>query len=352
MHQLGLRHLYYLTDDFSIWQHTKEDDIDKQHGYALDDAARALLAAVTLKEFELARTYLSFIELACSRSVWANFFRPDRTPIKEKPPTQDALGEVIWALGQANRVGFEQERVGELFEQLRPEVANFRYVRSEAYALLGALELDADVAEELQQKILHAYMQQSTAAWPWLESTLSYANAIIPYALLQASQRFFQASVGEVGIQMLEFLNKETRERGVPIAIGCDGWYPQGGSKSLYDQQPIDICYQILANCEAYSMTGEMTFLHEARDRMDWFFGNNIEKVQVVDLVRESVHDAIIKGGVNPNQGSENIVCYLYAQAVYLETAARAMAANQPSYRPNKQANTGKYQQHYAAKNG
>lgn len=313
--RLGLKHLCFLTDSFSIWQHTKGKNINRQFGYALDDAARALPVALLFNRPELARTYLDFIKIACfAYPKVINFFDENKQPIFNRPVSEDAIGEVYWALAVAKRTGFAEAEVAEIAPALEHSIRDFVFPRSQSYALLGALSLNLDLANRLSEKLAVSYRKEASLEWPWLEPALYYANAIIPYALIRAGSVQNRADWLRDGFNMLDFLNKETKIDGVPITIGNKGWYPRGGKKCLYDSQPIDIAYSILANLAAWEASGKSTYLHEAKLYLAWFWGYNLGKKPFLDISEESCRDGLSKKGISPNRGAENVVCYLYAQ--------------------------------------
>jgi len=314
---LGLQHLDYLTDDFSIWQHTEEKEINRAEGYAVDDAARALLLAIQINDLKKAQTYLNFLERACSGPEIYNFFTADRQPVHHRPPSDDALGEVYWALGACKAKGFAADQVGYLASSLAPRIKSFRYIRSRAYALLGALVIDRTLAATLLTGLKTEYLQNTSPEWPWIEPILSYGNAIFPLAFITAGQGLQDKEALEQGLTMLDFLNTETKINGVPMAIGCNGWYPRGGQKAHYDQQPIDPAYQVLANIQAYKQTGKTKYLKEAHLYMEWFWGNNLRKLSLISEDDQAVHDGLHEKGINQNRGAENIVCYLLAQEAF-----------------------------------
>lgn len=311
--RIGTRHLDFLTDDFGIWQHTRAGEIDRQHGYALDDSARALVAALELGDTDKAEIYLRFLEIACTKDRIINFFGPDRQPL-DKPWSEDALGEAYWGLTSCVRKGFEVDQAQMVITAILPRIKKFQSVRGRAYALVGAIGIDEGLARRMGDELVEAYRVHSGTAWEWVEDELSYANAIFPYALLLAGQWLAEDEYKKVGFAILNFLNSETRVKGVPIAIGCKGWYPRGGRKALFDQQPIDPAYQVLANVAAYKASKNRRYLDEARVYLEWFWGNNLLNLPLIDVHDESVHDGLLEKGINVNRGSENIACYLLAQ--------------------------------------
>ena len=312
MQTINLAYLRFLTDDFGIWQHSAGLEIDKQHGYALDDAARALLLALETEQLDLATIYLNFIEHACCHFPEPiNFFSPLREPVAH-PISPDALGESYWALATAVQANFEVERVRIVLARLTPLLSDYQWSRTQAYTLLGAQIVDQPLAHKLSTALVTEFRHFASAAWPWPEDQLRYGNAILPLALL-TSGHLAEALV------MLNFLNETCTLNGTPIAIGNDGWYRKDGTKSLYAQQPIDPAYQVLANVEAFKITGDVNYNEQAERYLSWFWGNNIAGQSLIDTAQQRCLDGIDRNGVSGNAGAESTVCYLLAQHSYIK---------------------------------
>ena len=313
MKKIGLKHLNYLTDDFSIWQHTKGSKIDRNHGYSLDDGARALLVALKFKDFKKAEIYLSFLEEAIGNGRFIIFYDKNRKPLI-KPCSEDALGEAYWALASCVENNFERERAEKIIAKIMPRILTFNESRGMAYVIIGASQIDLFLSEYLINQLLQKYKDNSARDWNWLEDVLNYANAIIPLAFLVSAEALNRADLLECGLSMLDFLNKESKEKDFPITIGNKGWYWKFGKKAVFDQQPIDAAYQVLANTKAWEMTKNRKYLNEAKSYFGWFWGDNIVQMPVVGADDESCHDGLHCDGISEDRGSESIVCYLLAQ--------------------------------------
>lgn len=331
MRTVGLTHLRRLTDDFGIWQHTRGTEIDHQHGYALDDSARALLAAVEYNQLDLANVYLGFLETSLGGNKPVNFFDAKRQPLSKKA-SEDAIGEAAWALGAASEMPEFFHRSAALFRHITPLLLKFQTLRGRAYALLGALCIDSPLAARLTESLM-TDAQPRSLFWVWPEKTLTYGGAILPFSLIAAGDKLAHQPAKKLGLELLNWLNLVCRHKGHPIAIGNRGWYPQDKAKALYDQQPIDPSYQVMANIAAWESSGQTAYLGQALFYFDWFWGRNIGSHPLIDD-DDSCHDALLEKGISPNRGSENIACFLLAQAA-VEKAARA-SAKKGGYQPQE----------------
>lgn len=314
---IDLRYIRFLTDDFSIWQHSDSAEINRNHGYALDDAARALLVVLAANDLDLAVIYLNFLETACcTYPEPINFFDAQRKPITG-PFSHDALGETYWALSVCTAQKFQIKQAQKIIHHIRPILQKTISPRTMAYTLLGACLIDHDLAEQFATQLAKIHVENASLTWPWLEAALTYANAILPLALLRASQTFNKSSYCQEALKMLDFLNETCKHDNKPSAIGNEGWYQQGGGKALYAQQPIDPAYQVLANIEAFKLTGKLIYKKEAALFLSWFWGHNSTGLPLIDLERGCCFDGIDTIQISTNAGAESTVCYLLAQQAY-----------------------------------
>lgn len=312
MKKIGFDHFNYLTDDFGIWQHTDGKKIDKKHGYALDDSARALLLASNNGLEEKINIYVNFLDLATKNNPVVNFFSPSRT-VLPNPWSEDALGETYWALAEL----YDKHKISDadkIIKRITPLVDRFTSLRGRAYALIGATKVNFSLAKKLFRSIEQDFVDHRRTNWNWLENSLSYANAIVPLSLLEYAEFNKCESAKIVGLALLDFLNRVTKMQNKPFVIGNRGWFKKGLKKAVFDQQPIDAGYQVLANIKAYEVCNDKKYLQEARQYFSWFWGNNIKGSVLIDLSSYGCFDGIREDGLSKNMGAESIICYLLAQ--------------------------------------
>lgn len=313
MEKIGLDHFNYLSDNFGIWQHTQGAKIDRQHGYALDDAARALILAKELGLKEKAKVYLNFIRESVSPHRIINFFDKKRQPLP-LDWSEDALGESYWAIAQLYDEPELKNLCSALALQIEQRILKFSSVRGTSYSLLGAIIQNHTLAEKLSDFLIKTYELNKRWNWHWLENELTYGNAIVPLALIEFGHAAKDSNALNVGFEMLDFLNKTTKVDRKPIAIGNNGWFKKGREKSTFDQQPVDISYQIIANVSAYEISLQDAYLAEAKTYFSWFWGNNCASRLMVDPKRHLCFDGINEKKISDNSGAESIVCFLLAQ--------------------------------------
>ncbi|WMT56279.1 glycosyltransferase family 4 protein [Truepera radiovictrix] len=329
---LDLRHLERLSDDTGILQHAVHAVPNYNEGYTTDDNARALIAGVMLEAYDelservrrLTPRYLAFLHHAFDPATrrFRNFMAYDRTWL-EPVGSEDAHGRALWALGTV--LGSSQDRslrgvAGALFERALPGTLEFTSPRAWAFTLLGVasyLERFAGdrsaqgVQEALAGRLVKLYRDNASPAWPWFEPLLSYCNAKLPHALITTGQQLAQRELLEIGLQSLDWLMQEQKPNGHFSWIGCNGFYPRGGVRATFDQQPVEAHAMVSACLAAHAATGDARFLKEARCAFEWFLGENDLGLPLFDPTTGGCFDGLQPDRVNQNQGAESTLAFL-----------------------------------------
>jgi glycosyltransferase involved in cell wall biosynthesis len=329
---INLSHLKVMTDDTGILQHAKYSMPDRNHGYCVDDNARALIvAAMYYSLFKdksvipLIQTYLSFMHHSLNQETgrFRNFMSYDRNWV-EDAGSEDSQGRSIWGLGIAVKcaanISIRNMAASLLLEGLNV-LETFSSPRACAFAILGLhayMEVfggDANarrLRQDLAKKLLELFAASSSKDWPWCENIVTYANAKIPHALILAGQWIPDPEMHKTGLIALEWLlEKQTAPEGHLSIIGNDDWHNRDGRSATFDQQPIEVMCLIEACAEAFRSTGEMKWLEEAKRSLGWFLGQNDLSEQVCDLETGGCCDGIEAIGVNANQGAESTLSWL-----------------------------------------
>ncbi len=272
--QLKVEHLQRLTDGAGLLQHARFIVPDRSHGYCTDDNARALVVAVLATEWlpdaadltELACRYLSFLNHAFNESTgrFRNFMAYDRRWLEEEG-SEDAQGRAIWGLGTTVAWSHTESLTGaalHLFDRALPGLLELSSPRSWAFGLVGIHAYlrrfggDSETRrarEKLAGRLFELHSRNATADWPWIEDIVTYDNGKIPQALIMSGQWLQRGDMLETGLRSLEWLvNVQTDAGGYFAPIGNRGWYPRGGQKARFDQQPLETQSLIEACVEAY----------------------------------------------------------------------------------------------------
>jgi hypothetical protein len=339
----SLRHVARLTDDVGIIEHAHLAAPRRDLGYCTDDAGRALAVAVSLPgdldAHRVATVALGFLARA---HTGGGRFRLRLGPDGEwsdDARSDDAAGRALLGLGAAiARAPWAEVRAGarELFDA----AARFGspHPRALAYASLGAVDVLAAVprhsgatrlVEEAVDQLLRPTGDQP---WPWPEPRLTYANALLPEALLAVAVATGRDDDARSALVLLDWLVQEE------TLDGRFSFTPVGGRgpadrKPAFDQQPIEAWAMAAACARAYSTTRERRWLETLDRTAAWFVGDNDVGVAVFDAVTGGGYDGLEPGGVNRNEGAESTLAFVATMAQvratrYLPQAANSSAAS------------------------
>ena len=326
----SLDHLNAMTDDVGILQHATLDIPNRSCGYCTDDVGRALIVAVAaarrLNEdrdtSRLVTTYLAYLHDAQQPDGWFhNFMGYDRR-WQDRGGSPDAIGRAIWGLGYAERFAPKPSwsaLAGAMRRRSLPAVARLEHLRSRAYAALGLMHAlsghpDDELAlravlDDAVRPIADAFDAHRAPDWEWCEDVMTYDNARLPEALLRAGAALDNPRYVDAGLGMLRFYAVETIKHGTFHPVGNDGWYPRGGPKATFGQQPLEAAAMVDAALAAYDQTGEQMWRSVVEIAHAWFLGNNVHRVSLVS--QGGCGDGLDARGVNRNEGAESTVCYL-----------------------------------------
>ena len=168
--------------------------------------------------------------------------------------------------------------------------------------------------------------------WPWFEDVLSYDNAKLAHALILSGRAMEQAPVFERGLQALRWLVEiQTGEGGDFRPIGSNGFYPRGGTRATFDQQPIEAQAMLSACLEAHRATSDVWWYEQAQRAFDWFLGWNDLGLEVYSPSTGGCRDALHVDRVNQNQGAESTLAFLLSLAEMQLTQNAVTVFNQPA---------------------
>jgi len=332
--ELSLDHLRRMTDDTGILQHAIFNVPNYTEGYTVDDNARALIVPVILEGLGdhdhgdirlLASRYMAYLWHAFDAETgrFHNFLTYDRCWLKDQD-TEDGHARALWALGMVLARSRDEgllNLAGQLFERALPAALEFTSPRAWAFTLIGlqgymkrffgAREAQ-HAGEILGQRLMDLYRDCSSPDWLWFEDILAYDNAKLPHALLMTGPWLERDDMLDIGLKTLEWLISIQRaEEGHFVPIGCNGFYPRGGERARFDQQPIEAHATISACVKAYRETGEERWVKHARWAFDWFLGYNDLGLPICDPATGGCRDGLHSSRVNQNQGAESTLAFL-----------------------------------------
>lgn len=310
-------HLASFTDRYGTFEHARYDEPRREHGYCTDDVARLLVVAVrepepTRRVLDLASGAHRFVVEAQGVTGKARNRRSANGRWRGRRSLEDCWGRSLWALGTT--VAHRSDWMGQdaLAHFGRGAERRSPWPRSMAHAALGAaavLRVDpshrsaaallADAAELIG-------IPADDHRWPWPEPRLTYANAVLPDALLAAGAALDRPELVGHGLTMLGWLlDRETVDGRLSVT-------PAGGSGPGdgpgFDQQPIEVAMLAEACARAVELTGDERWSTGVRLAIAWFDGANDAGTPMWDPATGGAYDGLQADGPNRNQGAESTI--------------------------------------------
>ena len=332
MPELKLHHLATMSDHTGIFQHAIYNVPNFHEGYCTDDNARAFILTVLLEELgmssreveRLASSYLAFLWYAFDGNTcrFRNFMSYSRQWL-ELHGSEDSHARALWAvataLGRSKNVG-HRKLCALLFQRGLPPVARFSSPRAWAFTLIAVHEylrtLSGDrvvsqMRDTLTTMLVGLFHANSSPDWQWFERIATYDNAKLSHALILSGYWTSQGETLDIGLRSLRWLlEAQTTPDGHFAPIGCNGFWPRGGEKARFDQQPLEAHAMVSACLEAFFVTRD-SFWHDAARRcFEWFLGRNDLGQQLYDPTTGGCRDALLQDHLNQNQGAESSLAF------------------------------------------
>jgi len=204
-------------------------------------------------------------------------------------------------------------------------VARFSSPRAWAFALIAIHEylrtLSGDrvvsqMRNTLSSLLVGLFRANSSPDWLWFEQIATYDNAKIPHALILSGHWTSQGETLDIGLRSLRWLlEAQTSPDGHFSPIGCHGFWPRGGTKARFDQQPLEAHAMVSACLEAYAVTQDAYWKTAARRCFDWFLGRNDLGRPLYDESSGGCRDAMLQDHLNQNQGAESSLAFYLSWA-------------------------------------
>lgn len=356
---ISLDHIKRLTTKNGMIQFSRISTPDFNSGYTLDDNARALIALAKhydllrdSADLELITTYLDFI-LFCQQKDgrFLNYvdFKGEFFSKNSSENLEDSNGRAVWALGEfsAYKDFFSPdliEKANLALEKAMVTIESFHSPRAIGFAIKGLYfynlnkeslavkNLIIDLADNLVSK----FRGVSDKKWMWFENYLTYANSVLPEAMLYAAKSSGNEIYQKIAKSSFDFLLTIIFKNQQIKVVSNQGWHHKGGTVNSFGEQPIDVAYTILALNTFYKTFKEKEYQEKMETAFDWFLGKNHLHQIVYNPITGGCHDGLEKYNVNLNQGAESTVSYLMARLVFLEKGKLKASVHSYAKAPRK----------------
>jgi hypothetical protein len=185
-----------------------------------------------------------------------------------------------------------------------------------------------EILRRLANTLIEHYETHSSKNWKWFESILTYDNAMLPLALLHATEILNDDKVRITALNSMDFLTGKTFTDGYLSIIGNKKWYKKDGERSTFAQQPIDALAMILMFHQAFHVTKDKDYLNKLFTSFMWFLGENDLRMSLYDFETNGCCDGLESYGINRNQGAESTLAYMISYLTVLQ-------AHEEFYRKN-----------------
>lgn len=354
-----LDHIYSLTDPIGMIQFSTISDPDISSGYTLDDNARALIAICLhlqqtgrSEDLHLIRTYLNFID-RCQQSdgKFLNYIDKNLTFHVQNHYTnlEDSNGRALWAIGTvlAHHMLLPDiliSKAKSIFNRSLKALSKMESPRAIAFAIKGLYHANQKykqssiigLIDAFADKLQAKYQAVSDRNWQWFEDYLTYANSVLPEAMLYAHLATGKPSYKQIALNSFDFLLAKLFVRDTIKAVSNRGWLQKGMIPNQYGEQPIEISYTILALDLFYRSFKKERYFKKMETAFSWFLGNNHLNQIIYNPLTGGCYDGLEKFSPNLNQGAESTVCYLMARLTLEKNKNNAYHTKIKRVRSNK----------------
>lgn len=333
----NLSHLNNLTTKTGIIQFSKINQPDIETGYTLDDNARALVALCKYFKttgddscFLNIQKYLNFIKY-CLKPSGQFYNYVDKhlhfTDQNNEVNLDDSNGRTIWALGYVTSLtGLLPRNITTEAEMMLKkslqQIENVYSTRAMAFVIKGIYYYHLanhsteyiHLAQTFANRLVQMYKHEATGEWEWFEGYLTYANSILPEALLYAWKLTEEPTYKDIAKKTLHFLLSQIfNENGIEV-ISNKKWLIKGEEADQFGEQPIDVAYTIMTLSKFYNEFHDVALLKKMITAFNWFLGNNRLHQIIYNPCTGGCYDGLEKSNVNLNQGAESTISYLLAR--------------------------------------
>lgn len=344
--KVNLNHIKKMTTKFGMIQFATISQPDIDSGYTLDDNARAMVAMC--QHFELTNDvkdlldidkYLQFIKYCLQdEGYFLNYVDEQKQFTEQNYTTNlaDSNGRAIWALGYLVSISSlipiaSQSIATDAAATMKKALLNVNKMhstRAMAFVIKGLYYSNTlkksvnhtEIIKHLANRLVQMYKHEVDGSWLWFESYLTYANSILPEAMLCAWMDTGDATYKDIAKSSFDFLLSKIFSDGRIKVISNKGWLHKTKNEAaekvetVGGEQPIDVAYTILALSKFYNVFKEKEYKHKMELAFTWFLGANHLHQIIYNPSTGGCYDGLEENYVNLNQGAESTVSYLMAR--------------------------------------
>jgi hypothetical protein len=333
---LNLEHVKKLTTDFGIKQILDADLPLNDFVYTLDDNARALI--VMCRCYELKRqeadiayiyTYFNFIKHCLQpEGYFLNYVNEKKkfTGQNNSINLADANGKAIWALGYlaSFKEILPEELVDEaetIIQALLPRINSVHSTRAMAFTIKGLYYYNIEkqsgeissMIKGLADKLVQMHKHESDNGWNWFERYFSYANSVLPDAVLCAYLATEDKEYKNIAKTSFDFLlsNPLTPE-GIK-AFSEPGWKDKSEETRQYGEHPLNAAYTIVALDRFYEVFNCGDYLDKIEKCFNWYLGDNYLQKNMYNYNTGGCYESLRTDEVY-KEGTSSTLGYLMAR--------------------------------------
>jgi glycosyltransferase involved in cell wall biosynthesis len=336
---LKIDHLQEMTKKDGMLQFSNFSEPDPKSGYTLDDNARALIDIIMFNNqspsemnIEMANKYFNFIEgIQRTDGTFDNYkdFEGNLTTQNQEVNLEDSNGRALWSLGfvianEATLPFGMEKRAIICFDLAIINSDNITSPRAIAYTIKGLYQYHLSMPSNqiknyiisLADRLLAHYHINSAENWYWFEDYMTYANNVLPEAMLFSYLVTGEERYKEIALITFDFLLSHYFMKGELKVVSNNGWFKKKNERAFFGEQPIEVVTTIVALDLFYEVTGNSKYRQQIEVAFSWFLGNNHLKQIMYNTVNGASYDGLEDTQININQGAESTLCFFKAQMI------------------------------------
>jgi hypothetical protein len=282
------------------------------------------------KSLSYIKKYLAFIKYCQQRGGdFLNYVDPDNqfTGQNKTVNLDDSNGRAVWALGYLiSLIDLLPAKIiseaNKIIEKSLPSIMEINSTRAMAFAIKGLYYQYNGIKsaenllciKTLANRLVQMYGHESNKKWEWFESYLTYANSILPEAMLYAWLLTGTTIFKDIAKSSFSFLLSQTfNENGIEV-ISNKKWLHKGQKAGHFGEQPIDVAYTIMTLSKFYDVFKNEDYRLKMETAFNWFLGSNRLNQIIYNPCTGGCYDGLEETHVNLNQGAESTLSYLMAR--------------------------------------